>query len=199
MNRVALLILAGLVLGGGLVWGQWVQSCPPPAVCPPPPCCPPSPPEPSCYDGFWLGEPIVIEVVVPVGRGCCCPVTLQITGWSVQALGGAVVHGHTYAIPVSATTVILWHQKTSAGIQVGPGFYLITVRTSDGKALQSYVRIADRSYCRSSLCSRPSKPCGVPICDPHLKLSALPVIGPCCDPCCDPCCLQPYYIIGGGK
>lgn len=200
MRRVACLVVAGLVLGGGLAWGQWWQPCcPSPSCCPPPPCCPPAPPEPSCYEGFWVAEPILVEVVVPTGRGCCCPTTLRIEGWSVEALGAGVVYEHAYPTPVGADTKILWHQKTSAGIQVAPGFYLIIVRTSDGKSLQSYVRIADRAYCRSSLCTRPAKPCGVAICDPRLKLSPFPICGPCCDPCCDPCCTQPFYIIGGGK
>lgn len=200
MKRVALAVLMLVLAGSGLGWGQWWQPCcPTPSPCPPPPCCPPPPPEPSCYEGFWVGEPILIELVVPVRSTCCCVVTLKIQGWSVESLGGGLVVEHTYTPPVGADTKILWNQKTSDAIQVPPGFYLITVHTTDGKALQSYVKIVDRADCRSALCNRPSKPCGVAICEPHLKISAFPTCGPCCNPCCDPCCLYPFYILGGGK
>jgi len=114
-------------------------------------------------------------------------------------MDGGSIYNHVYAAPVSVSTQILWHQVNQMGSRVAAGFYRISVRTTDGKELAAYVRVADRAYCRSSNCSRPAKPCGVAICDPRLKLSPFPICGPCCDPCCDPCCLQPFYIIGGGK
>lgn len=191
MKRMTLAILAVVVLNGGLVWGQ--SCCPPPTCCPPLPCCPPPAPEPPCYEGFWLGESILIQVVIPQGRLCCCEVTTKITGWRVEAFGGGVVYEHVYPSPVSAGTSIVWNQRASGGGQVGEGFYRIVVGTTDKGDVQTYIKLVDRANCRSLLCSRPSKPCGIPICNPYLKLSPAPVppCTPCCDPCRDPCCSYP--------
>jgi hypothetical protein len=148
-----------------------------------------------------LGEAILIEVIVPQGRlcSCCCPITTQISGWRVEAFLGGVVYEHTYPNPVSVDTKIVWDQKTSAGSQAAAGFYRIVVSTTDQGDVQTYIKLVDRADCRSLLCTRPSKPCGVPICNIHLKLSPIPTCGPCCDPCCDPCCLYPFYMTGTGR
>lgn len=143
----------------------------------------------------------MIELVIPQSRICasCCPVTTMITGWRVEMFLGATVYEQVFPNPVTADTKIIWKQKASSGGQLGPGFYRIVVTTTDRGEVQAYIKLVDKADCRSLLCNKPARPCGVPVCDAHLKLSALPVCGPCCDPCCDPCCLYPFYIIRGGR
>jgi len=180
MKRARLLALALVVFGGALAWGQaWCWPCPPPPA-----------PEPPCYVTFWVGEPILVELVIPWGVFCCtpCPSTTMITGWSVEAFGGGVVYQHVYPVPVGASTKIVWNQHDATGVQVPPGFYTITVTTTD-KAVQAFVKIEPRrADCCLFLCAPFSKPCGVAWCAPYLKVSRAPA----CDPCCSPC-LFPFF------
>jgi hypothetical protein len=190
MKRVAFAILSVLVLGS-VGWGQ--VCWPPPPCCPPPPACPPPVREPSCFEGFWLGEGIFIELVVPQAGSCDCRggVTTRITGWRVEEFLGGVVYEHVYARPALATTAIVWNQTTAGGVQVPLGFYRIVVSTTDRGDAWTYIRLVDRADCRSPFCRRPAKPCGIPICGIYLDLSPMPVRRPCCDPCCPPPSITP--------
>ncbi len=191
MKRARLLALVAVLVGGAVAWGQsWCA-----------PCLPPPPPEPPCYVTFWVGEPILIELVVPWGIFCCnpCAPATLITGWTVEAFGGGLVYSFTYPTPVSADTKIVWDQKNLAGVQVAPGFYRITVTTT-GKPAQIHVKLEERKGdCCFFLCTPLSKPCGISLCDPYLKLSRAPTC-PTCTSCCAPCCWFPFlFFLGIGK
>jgi len=144
----------------------------------------------------------LVELVIPWGLFCCCccGTTTMITGWSVEAFGGGVVYQYTYPAPVSADTQIVWDQKDLAGVQVAPGFYTITVTTTD-KVVQTYVKIDEKqSDCCFFLCTPLSRPCGISLCDPYLKVSRAPTCTTCGDPCCGPCgCLPFLFFLGIGK
>jgi len=190
MKRARLLALALVVFGGALAWGQaWCWPCPPPPA-----------PEPPCYVTFWVGEPILVELVIPWGVFCCtpCPSTTMITGWSVEAFGGGVVYQHVYPVPVGASTKIVWNQHDATGVQVPPGFYTITVTTTD-KAVQTYVKIEPRRADTCPFLWAPfARPCGVAWCAPYLKVSRAPACHPCCPPCLFPFFPFLFFLGTGG-
>lgn len=192
MKRALLSTLAVVLVGGGLA----VAQC-----CPPPPCCPPPLPEPPCYTTFWVGEPILVELVVPWSIFCCAPCqpAMMITGWTVEAFGGGVVYQYAYPAPVGAGTQIVWDQKSLTGTQVAPGFYKITVVTTS-TAVSVHLKIEEkRADCCFFLCLPLSKPCGISLCDPYLKVSRAPDCPACVAPCCSPCCFPFLFFLGIGK
>lgn len=144
----------------------------------------------------------MIELVIPWGIfcGCCCQETALITGWRVEAFGGGVVYQFAYPIPVAAGTQIVWDQKDLGGNQVALGFYKIVVTTTD-KAAEIHVKIAEKRDCCFFLCAPLSKPCGISLCQPYLKVSRAPTCPtPCGSPCVSPCgCGFPFlFFFGSG-
>jgi len=195
MKRAILSTLAVVLVGGGVA----LAGCPPGVWRPPTPWCPPTVAEPPCFAVVWAAEPILIELVVPWGWFCCpCPPAAMITGWSVEAFGGGVVHQHVFPTPVSADTRIVWDQRDLAGTPVAPGFYRIVVTTTT-RAVETHVRIVARTDGCFFWWAPPSRPCAVPLCDPHLRVSRAPACPAVVAPCCPPGVFLWWILLFGGS
>jgi hypothetical protein len=153
-------------------------------------CVTPEPEKPSCYSSFWAGEPIKIELRVPLCFCfCCCCETPQVLGWRVEAWAdGTLIYSAALDAPVApAEFSATWDQTDATGVQVAAGYYTIVVSTTAGE-YETYARIVERP---EGCCFWPflgSWPCFGKLCEPHVVLSRTCMspcqiklfVGPCC-------------------
>lgn len=153
-------------------------------------CCPP-PTEPRCYTAFWVGDTICFKLVVPFSFLCCCCGDEElITGWRVETPDGVVVYEHSYPEPVPPRGFVMqWDQRDMAGQQVAAGFYNLVVTTTEGE-YKTTIKLVERDPCCWTILR--SKPCGISLCKPYIKVYR-------CPSCCPvPCCLPfPCFPCGG--
>jgi len=144
-------------------------------------CCPP-PTEPCCYTAFWVGDTVYFKLVVPFSFLCCCCEDKElVTGWRIETLEGALVYEHAFPEPMAPQCLEMqWDQKDMAGQQVAPGFYYIVVTTTKGE-YKTAIKIVEKDPCCWTVLW--SKPCGISLCKPYIKVYKCPS---CCVPCCCP-------------
>ena len=149
-------------------------------------CCPP-PTEPCCYTAFWVGDTVYFKLVVPFSFLCCCCEDKElVTGWRIETLEGALVYEHAFPEPMAPQCLEMqWDQKDMAGQQVAPGFYYIVVTTTKGE-YKTAIKIVEKDPCCWTVLW--SKPCGISLCKPYIKVYKCPS---CCVPCCCVLCCPP--------
>lgn len=178
---MVLAAFAVLALGGtALADGVWCPSCQPS-------------PTPCCYTAFWVGEEVHFRLVLPFGFFWCCDTGKpMITGWHVEDMGGNVVYQEILPEPADpCCREMVWTQVDASGNQVAAGFYKIVVETTAGN-YENYVKIVEKDCCWCPF-GPWSRPCGVPLCKPYVKIYRCPTCPTCVAPPF-PCCSITLFL-----
>jgi hypothetical protein len=90
--------------------------------------------EPSCYVTFRTNELISFSTVFPVDYFVVHSTTETpfVLGWMVAAADGSVVRSVVFPDIVGWLQEFVWDLTDEDGLDVGPGFYTITISTTAG-------------------------------------------------------------------